>query len=410
MKLSFVDRLLLVTSMLFCNFILINAQDMIVLKNGDIISAKVREIDDSTIKYHKFTNLDGPIYNIGINKVLSINYENGEKDLFDLSTNTSSTEPNINSNGEVFVKTSEDNSSIISKYSKEFTTNHLKIRNKSAKFVLTKFSPTPNSILSNEDIEISFRMPHMFLYEIWIKNKTDKPIMIDLGNSFRVDSDNLSRRYFVQSETTSVSSGKANGGAVNLGSVASALGADGVLGTIASGVSVGGGNSYSSTTTYSNERIVVVPPMGVAPLSSWHSVETTPGFIASRKWITYGENLYMSDKTQPMSYNDEGIMFSSFASANFDAIPDINMPFVEFGSIHIDESKTYNLYDSPLKKEYSIRYYKDEQFNTYSTLKFGLYLKQIVGTAYDLKIYNGKKYNALGFVPDYDIMGISICK
>ena len=234
--------------------------------------------------------------------------------------------------------------------------------------------------------------------------------MIDLGNSFRVDSDNLSRRYFVQSETTSVSSGKANGGAVNLGSVASALGADGVLGTIASGVSVGGGNSYSSTTTYSNERIVVVPPMGVAPLSSWHSVETTPGFIASRKWITYGENLYMSDKTQPMSYNDEGIMFSSFASANFDAIPDINMPFVEFGSIHIDESKTYNLYDSPLKKEYSIRYYKDEQFNTYSTLKFGLYLKQIVGTAYDLKIYNGKKYNALGFVPDYDIMGISICK
>lgn len=406
MKLSFVDRLLLVTSMLFCNFILINAQDMIVLKNGDIISAKVREIDDSTIKYHKFTNLDGPIYNIGINKVLSINYENGEKDLFDLSTNTSSTETNINSNGEVFVKTSEDNSSIISKYSKVFTTNHLKVRNKSAKFVLTKFSPTPNSILSNEDIEISFRMPYMFLYEIWIKNKTDKPIMIDLGNSFRVDSDNLSRRYFVQSETTSVSSGKANGGAVNLGSVASALGADGVLGTIASGVSVGGGNSYSSTTTYSNERIVVVPPMGVAPLSSWHSVETSPGL----KWITYGENLYMSDITEPVSYYDEGLLYLSFPFANFDAIPDVNMPFIESGSIHIDESKTFNLEDSPLKKQYSIRYYKDEQFNTYSTLKFGLYLKQIVGTAYGFKLNKAKTYNALGFVPDYDIMGISICK
>lgn len=397
--------------MLFCNLILINAQDIIVLKNGDIISAKVREIGNSTIKYHKITNLDGPIYNIDINKVLSINYENGEKDLFDISTNASSTETNINNNGEVFVKTSDDNSSVISKYSKVFTTNHLRIRKKSAKFVLTKFSPIPNSVLSNEDIEIFFRMPHMFLYEIWIRNKTDKPIMIDLGNSFRVDSDNLSRIYFVQSETTSVSSGKANGGAVNLGSVASALGADGVLGTIASGVSVGGGNSYSATITYSNERIVVVPPMGVAPLSSWHSVETSPGFIiASRKWITYGENLYMSDITQPMLYNDKGIMFSSFASANFAPIPDFNMPFIESGSIHIDESKTYNLEDSPLKKEYSIRYYKDEQFNTYSTLKFGLYLKQIVGTAYDLEIYNAKKYNALGFVPDCDIMGITICK
>ena len=410
MKLSHVNRLLLVISMLFCNLILINAQDIIVLKNGDIISAKVREIGNSTIKYHKITNLDGPIYNIDINKVLSINYENGEKDMFDSSPYESPSEESNTFSGEVYVKASDDNSDVISKYSKVFTTNHLKIRNKSAKFVLTKFSPTPNSILSNEDVEISFRMPHMFLYEIWIKNKTNKPIIIDLGNSFRVDSDGLSRRYFDQSETTSVSSGKANGGAVNLGPIASALGADGVVGTIASGVSVGGGNSYSATTTYSNERIVVVPPMGVTPLRSWYSVVTNPGFIASRKWITYGENLYLSDQTDPMSYNNEGIMFSSFASANFNVIPDFNMPFIEFGSIHVDESKIYNFEDSPLKKEYSIRYYKDEQLNIYSTLKFGLYLKQILGTAYDLKIYNGKKYNALGFVPDCDIMGITICK
>ena len=68
--------LLMLSSTLF-------AQDVIVKKDGSTILSKVYEIGKKEIKYKKFSNLNGPIYNISIKEVLSVNYENGEKDLFD---------------------------------------------------------------------------------------------------------------------------------------------------------------------------------------------------------------------------------------------------------------------------------------------------------------------------------------
>ncbi len=232
---QFLKKSSLVIAILCWNLFFVNAQDIIVLKNGDIISAKVREIDDSTITYHKFTNMNGPLYKININKVLSINYENGEKDMFNTHLSDPSHEEATSLNGEVPVAVSNDNLTIISKYSKLYTPfKNMKYKSKSAWTILAQFHPSPNSVLSNEDIEISFKMPHTCLYEIWIRNKTDKPIYIDLGNTFRVDSDNLYRRYYNQSETISVSSGNTNGGAVNLGALTSSLGVGGIVGEIAS--------------------------------------------------------------------------------------------------------------------------------------------------------------------------------
>lgn len=61
------------------------AQDVIVKKDGSTIISKVLEVSTSDIKYKKYSNLDGPLYTIGISDVLSINYENGEKELFENS-------------------------------------------------------------------------------------------------------------------------------------------------------------------------------------------------------------------------------------------------------------------------------------------------------------------------------------
>lgn len=68
--------LLMFSSILF-------AQDVIVKKDGSTILSKVYEIGKKEIKYKKFSNLNGPLYNISIKEVFSVNYENGEKDLFD---------------------------------------------------------------------------------------------------------------------------------------------------------------------------------------------------------------------------------------------------------------------------------------------------------------------------------------
>ena len=366
---------LLFIATLCWNLIFVNAQDMIVLKNGDVISAKVREINDLTIIYHKSTNLDGPIYKININNVLSINYENGEKDMFDSHLSSSAYEESPSPNGEIPVPVCNDNSAIIAKYSKLYTPYRMTYKSKSAWNILAQFHPSPNSVLSNEDIEIFFKMPYTCLYEIWIKNKTNKPIYIDLGNTFRVDSDNLYRRYYDQTETISVSSGKTNGGTVNLGPLASSLGIGGVAGTIANGVSVGGGNSYSATTTYSNERIVVVPPLASAPLCSWKA------HTSINAWISYGENLGWIDES----------------------MPETNKFFIRYGDVNVGECKIFQYEDSPLKKEYSIRYSKDEQFNKYSTIQFGLYIATIIGTelksqAIDecQKSWQFSKFNILG--------------
>ena len=54
-----------------------NAQDLIVMKDGNAIEAKVMEVSSTEIRYKRFDNLDGPVYVIPASDVLSIRYENG---------------------------------------------------------------------------------------------------------------------------------------------------------------------------------------------------------------------------------------------------------------------------------------------------------------------------------------------
>jgi hypothetical protein len=58
-----------------------NAQDIITLKNGNEVRAKVTEISSSEIKYKRFENLDGPTVVIAISDVFAINYENGTREV-----------------------------------------------------------------------------------------------------------------------------------------------------------------------------------------------------------------------------------------------------------------------------------------------------------------------------------------
>lgn len=57
-------------------------QDVIVLKDGSTILSKILEVGTKEIRYKKYSNQDGPLYSISKTDVLSINYQNGEKDLF----------------------------------------------------------------------------------------------------------------------------------------------------------------------------------------------------------------------------------------------------------------------------------------------------------------------------------------
>ncbi len=58
-------------------------QDVIIMKDGDEIEAKVTEILKNDIKYKRASNLTGPTYTISKSKVFMIRYESGDKDIFD---------------------------------------------------------------------------------------------------------------------------------------------------------------------------------------------------------------------------------------------------------------------------------------------------------------------------------------
>lgn len=54
-----------------------SAQDLIALRNGDVIEARVTEISPSEVRYKRFDHLNGPTIVIPVADVLSIRYENG---------------------------------------------------------------------------------------------------------------------------------------------------------------------------------------------------------------------------------------------------------------------------------------------------------------------------------------------
>jgi len=58
------------------------AQDVITLKNGDEIRAKVQEIGICEVKYKKFDNQNGPLYIVMKSEIFRIRYANGSIDKF----------------------------------------------------------------------------------------------------------------------------------------------------------------------------------------------------------------------------------------------------------------------------------------------------------------------------------------
>lgn len=84
------------------------AQDIIVKKDGSIIKAKVLELTETNVIYKSYTNPDGPTYSMKIENILSLTYENGEKESF----NNSSISP-VSSNPEPPASSSEMSDAIL---------------------------------------------------------------------------------------------------------------------------------------------------------------------------------------------------------------------------------------------------------------------------------------------------------
>jgi len=72
--------IILIILLLFCA-VFTKAQDVIIKNDSTKIQSKVIELNETTIKYKKWKNQDGPFYNIPRNEVNMIIYANGQKEI-----------------------------------------------------------------------------------------------------------------------------------------------------------------------------------------------------------------------------------------------------------------------------------------------------------------------------------------
>ena len=355
-------------TLLFCfifTSVVSMAQDVIVKNDGSTILSKIIKVGDKEIEYKKYNSSSERLYSISTSDVMAINYEDGDKDVFggkERKSNESSSE------SAKLVDKSPDakNKELLNIYNRTYKfTDKISRSNKIAKYCLLIFGVKSNSIMSNEDVEM-----HIIRkieddpygrsntnYYINLTNKTDKTIYIDKGNSFRIYNNGKYHCYYDNTEQTTVNLGGGNGASIGLGSIAGVLGISGAVGQLASGVSVGGGSNHSTSKTYSQQRILAIPPHANVNLTENRWVQTKKGNLLSSPdydLIEKSEEFYL----EWVKCSDLGL---------------------KRGMVKQGEDLCYSEDNSPYTKQYIITYSSDANFSNYSILKTTVFLHQLVG-------------------------------
>ena len=93
---NWLRKTLFVITAALCFSITLYSQDIITMKNGDEIKAKIVEVSISEVKYKKFDNLQGTTYTVDKSNIFRIKYEDGSKDVFNKTSSQSQTNPQSN--------------------------------------------------------------------------------------------------------------------------------------------------------------------------------------------------------------------------------------------------------------------------------------------------------------------------
>jgi len=348
------------------------AQDVIVKTDGSTILSKVLEVNTNDIKYKKHSNPKGPTYTINKSEVMSINYENGDRDSFASQNDNNQTKKD--NGGNLSENTRIANESFINQCN-SITPIWLKQqKEKKAKHTFNIMKLDENSIIENDDIKqvITFGLGyseikhwgelldnkdekknidycyHNYVLIMKITNKTDKTIYIDLGNTFIVRGDEA-QPYFIPSATES-STVSSSGVGVNLGAVTNALGIGGSVGALANGVNVSSGNAVGEKTIEFSQRVIAIPPL------SSKTLEPQLLFIGGGKGIPYTEVKNDSDKEY----------LRIRAKSNY-------------RDLQVGDIIHWNKDDPMVKLSFHLAYSFDETCNEIHRMSIGLYTSETYG-------------------------------
>lgn len=333
-------RILSIINMAFIMCCSIAAQDIITTKKGDEIKVLVTKVGANVVEYKKWTNQNGPIYEMNKDNIFMIKYKNGDKDVFgvDNSDNAGSSSPEITPKNGIIINNSIgiDNSQLIEYLNSAPINNDSKQkRSTKARMLAVIAGVEEESVLSNQDITISFSrdfiktgmMKGEYVYDINIENKSNKILYIDKSACFIIDNENNAVQFFNPNEVSNTK-GKNGGLSLTLGTVASLAGIRGTVGTIMNGLAVNGGLSSSTTFTEKDQQIIAIPPSST---------------IAFAK----------------------GLKIPLF---------NIDPKLLKMGQV-----KSYSYSDSPQKWTYFFSYSTDRNFSHYGSLSIKAYCKYLYG-------------------------------
>lgn len=402
------------------------AQDIVVKKDGSTILAKVLEVNQDNIKYKKFSNQNGPTYTINLSDVMSVNYENGEKEDFNNSSITNDANQG-NEAKEIIKDAAPNNSELLNLYAKDYHLNPAyKLKDKETSFGIAFLSFSNSSILSNDEIEIylerdetqhpdkrifgpiteNLKSAPLFRYDIVFKNKTSKFIYVDLANCFRTTNIGVSYCYY-SSDIVTENKQSTSGGSFNLGGITNAAGIGGVAGSLANATTVGKSNSTSLSKTHINQRILQIPPKGRVCMSKFEYVtekKATSLSYGIYELINQGEEFFFS-VSEPMIQNRN---IANSLKLDCKTLP------LNIGSVKMGEERQFTIENTPYTANYHLVYSTKEDFSTYSVLSPTLYINKIIGLRKDLFLYEWCDENALKAIVndfgDHTIVGPTLLK
>ena len=202
-------------------------------------------------------------------------------------------------------------------------------------------------------------------------------------------------------------SASGQGGSVNLGAVTGTLGIGGPIGTLASGINLGGGSSQSAGVTTAEQEVLVVPP---------HSSVIMPGRKISngKKILECYEPLYFKQKKYPRNILSGSHMpyVSCLADQEAQRVPDDQLATRETLNVRRWVQTDFTPENSPKKVGWLITYSTSPDFAAYTSLPVNMFMRGAFGMNWNSPIlgyYNSKTYT-LDENYDYMIVGVGEVK
>ena len=187
------------------------AQDVLITKDGDALKVYGLELSATSVFYREGSGEDSPLVQKKKSDILMIKYSDGRREIFDEKGATSNGQQKEETASTEF--TAEDkaaNEAALKKW-QSFPENKAKVKNKKAAYLCCVLRPNSDSRIADSNVELMFSGANMLLswrntinFVLSVRNKTNKTIYLDLGNTFFVKGEQ-SMAYYVPTANSSTS-------------------------------------------------------------------------------------------------------------------------------------------------------------------------------------------------------------